>query len=178
MPRSPRHHPNRALSRSRPPSVRRDARRAKRDTLRGNRQAEAQAVEERIARGLADSLRLCAAEPERIAERLRELESERSLESALAYGCSAATFAGVLFGLAGVRRWLIVAALASGLLLRETRRREGSPPLLLLRRLGLRTAREIDQERTALKLLRGDFGQLSGQNAEELATAALKAVGR
>jgi hypothetical protein len=32
------------------------------------------------------------------------------------------------------------------------------PPIPVLRRLGFRTAREIDIERVALKALRGDFG--------------------
>ena len=35
------------------------------------------------------------------------------------------------------------------------------PPLPILRRMGYRTMREIDIERTALKALRGDFGVAS-----------------
>jgi len=34
------------------------------------------------------------------------------------------------------------------------------PPLPVLRRLGFRTAREIEVERNALKALRGDFGHI------------------
>jgi hypothetical protein len=34
------------------------------------------------------------------------------------------------------------------------------PPLPILRRLGFRTASEIDTERYALKALRGDFGSI------------------
>ena len=33
------------------------------------------------------------------------------------------------------------------------------PPIPLLRRLGIRTSREIEIERVALKILRGDFGE-------------------
>ena len=35
------------------------------------------------------------------------------------------------------------------------------PPLSLFRRLGIRTQREIDEERTALRVLRGDFEHLT-----------------
>jgi hypothetical protein len=35
------------------------------------------------------------------------------------------------------------------------------PPLAVIRRLGVRTRREIDEERTALKALRGDFRDLN-----------------
>jgi hypothetical protein len=134
-------------------------------------------VEQRIAQSLSDSLRLCAAEPERIADRLRQLDEEQSLEAALACGCSALALGGALLGLGGRKRWLLLAAAASGLLLSE-QAKNGRAPLGALRRLGLRAAKEIDQERTALRLLRGDFGQLAGQTADELAASALKAIGR
>jgi hypothetical protein len=35
------------------------------------------------------------------------------------------------------------------------------PPIPLLRRLGIRTSREIEIERVALKILRGDFVEAS-----------------
>ena len=43
------------------------------------------------------------------------------------------------------------------------------PPLPLLRQLGVRTAEEINEERTALKTIRGDFYDVS---AHSLSTAA------
>ncbi len=48
------------------------------------------------------------------------------------------------------------------------------PPLPLLRRLGLRTAEEISQERNALKALRGDFDKVkkAGNRVQEAARAA------
>ena len=48
------------------------------------------------------------------------------------------------------------------------------PPLPILRRLGFRTAREIDTERTALKALRGDFANV--HNDEDGATEAIAAA--
>ncbi len=170
--------PRRVRQSSRKPVMRRPSRPSlRREARRTARQAEVDSAEQRIARRLEDSLRLCAAEPDRIAGRLRELDEEKSLEAAMACGCSALAFGGTVLGLGGRRRWLLLAALASGLLIREQSRGD-RPPLAGLRRLGLRLAREIDRERTALKLLRGDFGQLAGETADDLAAAALKAVGR
>jgi hypothetical protein len=40
------------------------------------------------------------------------------------------------------------------------------PPIPVLRRLGFRTAFEIDQERQALKLLRGDYKSVSAGDAD------------
>ncbi|HSH82103.1 MAG TPA: hypothetical protein VLA19_26550 [Herpetosiphonaceae bacterium] len=51
------------------------------------------------------------------------------------------------------------------------------PPLLVIRALGVRTRKEIDVEKYALKALRGDFGPLaSGASDEERAEAALRAA--
>lgn len=47
------------------------------------------------------------------------------------------------------------------------------PPLPILRRLGFRTAEEINQERYALKALRGDFEAQSDNKLD----AVLRAVG-
>jgi hypothetical protein len=49
------------------------------------------------------------------------------------------------------------------------------PPVPILRRLGYRTAREIDDERAALKALRGDFGPI-GPGAGDRDTRATHAL--
>ena len=50
------------------------------------------------------------------------------------------------------------------------------PPLVLLRRLGFRTAAEINRERMALKILRGDFARMepSGQCATSSLISAIE----
>jgi hypothetical protein len=48
------------------------------------------------------------------------------------------------------------------------------PPVPLLRRLGFRTSFEIEEERQALKALRGDFDAVS--NSANVPAAALRAV--
>jgi hypothetical protein len=50
------------------------------------------------------------------------------------------------------------------------------PPLPLIRRLGVRTLREIDEERFALKTLRGDFKALNQGQPSASADALLDAV--
>ncbi|MGC4115759.1 MAG: hypothetical protein QM765_14395 [Myxococcales bacterium] len=62
--------------------------------------------------------------------------------------------------------WLWLAALSCGSLL-QSAVTGGGLPLMLLRRMGLRTRRELECERCALKALRGDF---------ELVTAARSPV--
>jgi hypothetical protein len=49
------------------------------------------------------------------------------------------------------------------------------PPVPVLRRLGFRTANEIEQERTALKALRGDFNAVTAR--QDKSAAALAVVG-
>lgn len=53
------------------------------------------------------------------------------------------------------------------------------PPIPVFRRLGVRTQREIERERYALKALRGDFDQLPAEGSapiSERVRAALAAV--
>jgi hypothetical protein len=45
------------------------------------------------------------------------------------------------------------------------------PPVPILRRMGFRTASEIEQERQALKALRGDFAGISNDNADAILNA-------
>jgi hypothetical protein len=104
-------------------------------------------VRERVARYAASG-------PEGIACRLEELDREWDVERVLAAGGAAAVVAGVALG-ALDRRLLTLPALVGGLLLLNAVR--GWSPPAVLRRLGYRTAAEIDEERYALKSLRGDF---------------------
>jgi hypothetical protein len=58
------------------------------------------------------------------------------------------------------RRFVAVPLVVTGFLLQHALQ-GWCPPLPVLRRLGVRTAREIERERTALKALRGDFDELA-----------------
>lgn len=52
------------------------------------------------------------------------------------------------------------------------------PPLAILRRLGIRTAREINDERFALQALRGDFDSVQSSRDTAAAYEAVKGSGR
>ena len=108
--------------------------------------------------------------PEKIDERLEELDREWDIERALEANASSLALVGLALGLTSDRRWLALPVLVSGFLLQHALQ-GWCPPLPLLRRLGLRTAEEISQERNALKALRGDFDKVkkAGTRVQEAA---------
>lgn len=92
-----------------------------------------------------------------IDRRLEELDQEWDIERTLEMNAASISLAGcVLAASTHNRRWLALPiAVTSFLILHAV---EGwCPPLPILRRMGVRTMREIDEERMALKGLRGDF---------------------
>ena len=70
------------------------------------------------------------------------------------------------------RRWLALPAIVTGFLFQHAMQ-GWCPPLPILRRLGFRTAEEINQERYALKALKGDFDVKGGNKLDTV----LRAVG-
>lgn len=114
-------------------------------------------------------LRYCAGNRRRITQRLRQLDEEWDLESVLESNASIVTALGVMAGAVVNRRvpsvpvsWAasLVRLAANGLL----------PVAPLLRRLGLRTSREIEIERMALTIMRGTLDRappsLAGRRAD------------
>lgn len=74
------------------------------------------------------------------------------------------------------RRWLALPVGVAAFLLQHAVQ-GWCPPVPVFRRLGVRTAGEIDQERYALKALRGDFDDLASAEATGVrARQALAAV--
>lgn len=108
--------------------------------------------------------------------RLRELEQEWDIERAIEANASALAFAGVALGVTRSRVWLAVPALVAGFLFQHAVQ-GWCPPIPVLRRLGFRTVYEIEEERQALKALRGDFDRVAtvpnrGAAALDAATAS------
>lgn len=103
-----------------------------------------------------------------IDRRLRELEEEWDIERTLEFNAAALATGSILLGLAGRKRWLLLAGTVTAFLGQHALQ-GWCPPVPLFRRLGFRTAREIDQERHALKELRGDVKTLArdGEPADE-----------
>jgi hypothetical protein len=68
------------------------------------------------------------------------------------------------------RKWLALPVLVAGFLLQHAVQ-GWCPPLEVMRRMGIRTAREIEWERTALRILRGDFERATTDPLEALTLA-------
>lgn len=125
----------------------------------------------------AEVLRLEQAEPAAIEARLRALDAEWDIERTLQLNASLASTLGLLLAAAVNRRFLLLPAAAFAFFAQHALQ-GWCPPVPVMRRLGVRTAREIERERYALKALRGDFDRLPDTAApiEERVRAALAAV--
>jgi hypothetical protein len=113
-----------------------------------------------------------------IERRLKELDEEWDIERTLEANAAMASLIGLTLGATVDRRWFLFPAVVAGFLLQHALQ-GWCPPLPIFRRLGIRTASEIDYERYALKALRGDFERVSGEAAggnAQLAHQAFKAA--
>ena len=117
-----------------------------------------------IERRLSDSLDYYARNRSRIDTRLRELDREWDIERAIELNASALAFAGIAAGIFHDKRWLALPAAVTAFLFQHAVQ-GWCPPVPLFRRLGFRTASEIHHERYAMKILRGDFENLSAESA-------------
>lgn len=95
--------------------------------------------------------------PEEIDDRLAELDREWDIERVLQTNASVLGLLGIFLGARVDRRFFLLPALVGGFLFQHSVQ-GWCPPVPALRRLGVRTMKEIEEERYALKYLRGDFG--------------------
>jgi hypothetical protein len=139
------------------------------------RQIDLRVVRETEDRILAYQMRT---EPE-ISRLIWELDREWSLERALEAGASALALVGVLLGATLSRWWLLISGVAAAFLL-EYALQGWCPAIPVLRSLGFRTIKEINREKYALKVLRGDFEGIQRPadlaDAESVARRVLRAV--
>jgi hypothetical protein len=131
----------------------------------------------RISREMAQSIRWHADHPERIDARLHELDREWDMERTLETNAAALALTGTLLGAFVDRRFLALPAAVSFFLLQHALQ-GWCPPVPVFRSRGVRTMREIDTERYALKALRGDFGPIGPgpHNRDTRASHALQAA--
>ena len=118
--------------------------------------ATSRTAADRIRRQMADRVRDSAAHPSQLNDRLRELDREWGLERALATGAAVVSLGGLALASRVDRRFLALPGVIGGFLLQHGLM-GWCPPSALLRRRGYRTQAEIQEERAALKALRGDF---------------------
>lgn len=132
----------------------------------------------RIRRETEARVHYYAGHPEEIDTRLEELDREWDIERALEANAAAIAFTGAGLAATVSRKWLVLPLLVTGFLFQHAVQ-GWCPPLPLFRRLGFRTQTEIEEERCALKALRGDFptapheGDAAERAARALAAAAV-----
>jgi hypothetical protein len=105
-----------------------------------------------------------------IDDRLRELDQEWDIERLLEANASVACLVGLTLGATVDRKWFLMPAVVAGFLLQHAVQ-GWCPPMPVFRRLGVRTASEIDYERYALKAVRGDFRDVAGKERRTAAGA-------
>jgi hypothetical protein len=136
-------------------------------------------TQERINRRIDQETEACIREyaqrsPEDISRRIKELDREWDIERVLEINASALAFTGLLLGVAQNKRWLLLPSIVLPFLFQHAVQ-GWCPPVPLLRRLGVRTRQEIDREKYALKVLRGDFDKPRSLPRAETALQSVKA---
>ncbi|HKP96046.1 MAG TPA: hypothetical protein VJ385_09845 [Fibrobacteria bacterium] len=103
---------------------------------------------------------------EGLTERIRSLDEEWDAEKSIVVALSGAGLFGMVMGLAGSRFWRVLAWISLPLLFLAGQEK-WRPSEGILKALGLRSRREIYEEKSALKALRGDFRQVDAASGEE-----------
>lgn len=136
-------------------------------------------VNQQIRRQTKENLaRYAHAGPGAIDRRLTELDQEWDIERTLEANAATAVLIGVTLGATVDRRFFFFPAIVAGFPLQHAVQ-GWCPPVPVFRRLGFRTQTEIDEEKYALKALRGDFrglSQVEGTRAEGRAEKALESA--
>ncbi len=127
------------------------------------RRKTAASVNETIAKRTRGNVRAQAlrSQPE-LSRRVADLEQEWDVERTLETNASTLALTGALLGLAVNKTWFWLTGGVLGFLIQHAAS-GWCPPLPILRRLGVRTQGEIDQEKYALKAIRGDFSTGAGE---------------
>jgi hypothetical protein len=115
--------------------------------------------------------------PEAVARRLHELDEEWDVERCLEAMASTITLTGLVLAVTASRKWLLLPAVVQTFFLQHAVQ-GWCPPLPVLRRLGVRTAGEINEERYALKALRGDFRHTPDADEPGAVYSTMQAVRR
>ncbi len=113
----------------------------------------AEHVNQQIRRRTERSVEYYRQHPQQIGRRLRELDRECDIARTLEANAATLVVAGAVLGLTVDRKFLGIPLVVGGFLLQHALQ-GWCPPLPVFRRLGLRTAAEIQDERSALEAIR------------------------
>ena len=103
---------------------------------------------------------------EKITKRLEKLQKEWDIERTLEVNASAIALTGLMLGRLAGRRWYALTGVFAVFLLQHGLQ-GWCPPIPFFRALGVRTRREIDEEIYALRVLRGDFDEISANSGPD-----------
>ena len=120
-------------------------------------------------------IRVARAGSRAIQQRLRELDEEWDIERYVETMAPTFSLLGMCLGLSVDKRWFILPIVVQTFFLQHALQ-GWCPPIPILRRLGVRTAGEIDEERNALKAIRGDYENLDSRDNDMSARRALQAA--
>jgi hypothetical protein len=124
------------------------------DRVRAQSAGDANARVDMETRGCLEAL--ANADHAAIRQHIDTLEREWSVERYLQTNASLLALSGVALGAAVSPRFLALPTIVFGFLFQHATQ-GWCPPLPVFRRMGMRTRREINREKYALKALRGDF---------------------
>jgi hypothetical protein len=108
-----------------------------------------------------------------IGGRIAKLEREWDIEQTLEASASTLALTGAVLGTTVNKKWFWLTGGVLGFLFQHAIS-GWCPPLPILRKLGFRTQAEIDQEKYALKAIRGDMDQARGKEADRAVDAVTK----
>jgi hypothetical protein len=120
------------------------------------RSSSSAAVNRKIDREIIESLEYYAQHPDKIEGRIRELDREWDIERTLELNAATLALTGSLLTKFVDKRWLLMPVVVTTFLVQHAIQ-GWCPPILLFRKMSIRTRPEIDREKYALKALRGDF---------------------
>ena len=106
-----------------------------------------------------------------LSRQIDELNQEWDMERWLETNASALAFTGTILGLLVNKKFFAIPCLVLPFLFQHAVQ-GWCPPVPVLRRKGVRTRREIDAERNALKALRGDFSSVQANGDRNAAGRA------
>jgi hypothetical protein len=118
---------------------------------------------------------LSGADREQITRHIDDVSREWDTERYLQTNASILALSGVLLGSTVNRKFLILPAVVFGFFFQHAVQ-GWCPPLPVFRKLGVRTRKEINREKYALKALRGDFDAVAGESDESDAERVDRAV--
>jgi hypothetical protein len=143
----------------------------KTDRVRSN---SPQSSNEQVDKEIADAIALYKDKDKaEIDKRLIQLEKEWSIERNIETFAASLVLGGVLLARFYNKRWLILPGIVSAFLLQHGVQ-GWCPPVPLFRALKKRTRKEIDWEKNALKVLRGDYDKLQKTNVQQVFEAVRK----